>query len=309
MHLEHHPRRVLDAHREELLKDEHDEFHRRVIVVEHQHLVVRRLLGLRARTRRNAGLDVVESVAVRGIGHHHPAHTHHSLKYGKLANTRKAAVVAPIKKMAAAPGVERPPTPLPRLRRGEGQATRLLIRSALAVARFESGWNASPASLTNDSVSFELSATARSNVARAYSLCSCRYSVGDLASASERIASAVCSTPSRLVATTSWPIERAPSDATRLASTIASTLARARSASSSATFWLRLTSSWLRSFASANSDWNGANAGTASKPLKKLLLVTVSILSWAAAAFLRVAVRTLRAVALVRRAVAFRAVF
>jgi hypothetical protein len=39
----------------------------------------------------------------------------------------------------------------------------------LAAARFDSGWNASPASFTSDSVSFELSATARSNEARANS--------------------------------------------------------------------------------------------------------------------------------------------
>src|SRR6266700_2515959 len=90
-----------------------------------------------------------------------------------------------------------------RLRRGEGQATRVLKRSALAEARFESGWNASPASLTNDSVRRELSATARSNEARAKSPCSCRYSVGDFASASERIASAACSKPSRLELTAS----------------------------------------------------------------------------------------------------------
>src|SRR6476659_9268695 len=105
--------------------------------------------------------------------------------------------------------------PLPDFRRGEGQATKELKRSALALARFDSGWNASPASFTNDSVSFELSATMRSNEARANSPWSCRYSVGDLASASERIASAACSTPSRLLATTFWPIERAPSAATR----------------------------------------------------------------------------------------------
>ena len=168
------------------------------------------------------------------------------------------------KKMAAAPFTGATASPLPDFRRGEGQATSVLKRSALAVARFDSGWNASPASLTSDSVSFELSATARSNEARANSLCSCRYSVGDFASASERIASAACSTPSRCLATTSWPIERAPSVATRPASTIASTLARARSASSSLTFWLFLASSWPRSPALANSDWNGANAGMAS---------------------------------------------
>jgi hypothetical protein len=43
------------------------------------------------------------------------------------------------------------------------------MRSALAVARFDRGWMASPASFTHDSVSFELSATKRSNEARAKS--------------------------------------------------------------------------------------------------------------------------------------------
>src|SRR6476469_2869640 len=87
---------------------------------------------------------------------------------------------------------------------------------------------------------------------------------------------------------------RTPSAVTRLASTTASTLARARSASSSATFWLRLAMSWLRSFAWAKIDWNGANAGTASKPLKKLLLVTVAFLCLVAAAVRRAAGRDLR---------------
>src|SRR5436305_1791962 len=105
--------------------------------------------------------------------------------------------------MAAAPRGSDRQGPLPRLRRGEGQATSVLKRSALAEARFESGWNASPASLTSDSVRRELSATARSNEARAKSPCSCRYSVGDLASASERIAPAACSKPSRLELTAS----------------------------------------------------------------------------------------------------------
>src|SRR5436190_127308 len=115
-------------------------------------------------------------------------------------------------------------SPLPDFRRGEGQATSVLKRSAFAVARLEIGWNASPASLTSDSV----------------------------------------------------------------------------------TFWVFLTRSWLRSPALANSDWSGANAGTASKPLKKLLvLVMVSILWWAARTVFRAAVRVLRRTVLARRAVVF----
>src|SRR3954454_1617530 len=106
--------------------------------------------------------------------------------------------------MAAAQLQGRPPTVVDlTFRRGEGQATRVLKRSALAEARFESGWNASPASFTSDSVRRELSATARSNEARAKSPCSCRYSVGLFASASERIASADCSQPVRRALTAS----------------------------------------------------------------------------------------------------------
>src|SRR5215213_9936522 len=94
------------------------------------------------------------------------------------------------KKTAAAPWGSGRQQSLPRLRRGEGQATRVLNRSAFAVARFEIGWKASPASLTIDSVSLDVSATMRSNDTRAKLPCSCMYSVGDLASARARIASA-----------------------------------------------------------------------------------------------------------------------
>src|SRR3546814_3734427 len=38
---EHHTCRVLDVHAEEALEDEDDELHRRIVVVEHQHLVGR----------------------------------------------------------------------------------------------------------------------------------------------------------------------------------------------------------------------------------------------------------------------------
>ncbi len=83
-------------------------------------------------------------------------------------------------------------------------------------------------------------------------------SVGDFASVSARTASAACSTPSRLVATTSWPIERAPSTAILPASTSASTFALLTSASSSIAFCERFTACWPRSPASVNSAWNGA---------------------------------------------------
>src|SRR5215217_2340262 len=60
------------------------------------------------------------------------------------------------KKTAAAPWGSGRQQSLPRLRRGEGQATRVLNRPAFAVARFEIGWKASPASLTIDSVSLDV---------------------------------------------------------------------------------------------------------------------------------------------------------
>ncbi len=103
MDLEHDPRRVLDAHRKEALEHQHDELHRRIVVVEHQHLVVGRLLGSRASARRDSGLDLVEAVvAVVGARRHHcPTHadrTHRFLKYGKVRNARKTAVQRPAQK-------------------------------------------------------------------------------------------------------------------------------------------------------------------------------------------------------------------
>ena len=54
---------------EEALQHVHDEFHRRVVVVEQQNLVERRLLGLGARLGDNAGTDAaaVPIVAVVSI--------------------------------------------------------------------------------------------------------------------------------------------------------------------------------------------------------------------------------------------------
>ena len=181
----------------------------------------------------------------------------------------------------------------------------MLKRSALAVARFESGWNASPASFTSDSVSFDVSATARSNDARANSLCSCRYSVGDLASASERIASAACSTPSRLErrrpGRSSGRPRRRRGRPRRSPRHWRGRGRRAPRRPSGCAWRGPGCARWRR----RTCVWNGANAGTASKPLKKLVLVTVSILSWAArAAFgavLRAAVRVLRVVRRVER--------
>ena len=51
-------RRLLEVHAEEALEDHHDELHRRVIVVEHQHLVLLGLLGPRAGLGGDADLVV-----------------------------------------------------------------------------------------------------------------------------------------------------------------------------------------------------------------------------------------------------------
>src|SRR6185503_3110356 len=116
---------------------------------------VGRLLGLGPRARRDAGLDFLDPVAIaRPGGHHRPAVDHSVPEIWQSAKTRQGGnLYQQRKKMAAAPHTrsgrqERCLT----FRRGEGQATSVLKRSALAVARLESGWNASPASFTSDSV-------------------------------------------------------------------------------------------------------------------------------------------------------------
>ena len=76
--LEHDAGRILDAHREELLEDEHDEFHRRVIVVEHQNFVIGWLLGAWPGPRGDAGLHVAGIVAVAVRVAHHGQARHHS---------------------------------------------------------------------------------------------------------------------------------------------------------------------------------------------------------------------------------------
>ncbi len=67
MDVQHHLRRLLDIHVEETLEHHHDEFHRRVIVVEQQHLVHRGLFRLGAGARRdtNAGAAGRAVVLVR----------------------------------------------------------------------------------------------------------------------------------------------------------------------------------------------------------------------------------------------------
>src|SRR6476646_11229898 len=83
MDLEHYAGRIRDPHREKALQDEDDELHRRVVVVEHEHFVVGRLLGLWTRARGNAGLDLVEAViAIRPSRHRDQIRNHQTLKYG-----------------------------------------------------------------------------------------------------------------------------------------------------------------------------------------------------------------------------------
>jgi len=67
MDMEHHLYRILAAFGEKFLQDVHNELHRRVIVVEQEHLVERRFLGFRARARDNTGAGIVafSAVAVR----------------------------------------------------------------------------------------------------------------------------------------------------------------------------------------------------------------------------------------------------
>ena len=54
MDMQHDARRILKAHPEETLQAQHDEFHRRVVVIEHQHFVGLWLFRLGARARGDA---------------------------------------------------------------------------------------------------------------------------------------------------------------------------------------------------------------------------------------------------------------
>ena len=64
MDMEHHLYRVLAVFGEEFLKYMHNEFHRRVVVVEQKNLVERRFLGFRARARDDTGAGIVAFSAV-----------------------------------------------------------------------------------------------------------------------------------------------------------------------------------------------------------------------------------------------------
>ena len=79
----------------EALQHQHNELHWRVVVVQHQHFVIGRLLGLGTRARRDTGLDLFEAVAIPGTGgHQQRTHAHHAMKYGELEKCRKS-VLAP----------------------------------------------------------------------------------------------------------------------------------------------------------------------------------------------------------------------
>jgi len=54
MHMNHNPRSLIRIHLKKRLEDMHDKFHRRVIVVQQQHLIQAWLLGFRARARGEA---------------------------------------------------------------------------------------------------------------------------------------------------------------------------------------------------------------------------------------------------------------
>ena len=135
----------------------------------------------------------------------------YGLKYGIVAAPRKVVPSdCPEKKSGRPPRRGRPPNRVAFTKRGRGQATKVLMRSALRLARVCSGSAASPASLTTRSVSFEVSATKRSNDARAKSDWIWKNSAGDLASASDLTASEACSMPSTARSDASWPIALAP---------------------------------------------------------------------------------------------------
>ncbi len=69
MDMKHHPRRILHTHLEKALKAEDDEFHRRVIIIQHQHLVGRRLFRACARFGGDANVRATIFIVVIIICH------------------------------------------------------------------------------------------------------------------------------------------------------------------------------------------------------------------------------------------------
>src|SRR4030095_10632433 len=104
--LQHDSSRILDIHREIALQDEDDELHWRVVVVEHQHLVVTGLLGPRPRARDDAGVGPAVNAVVAAAGrfaHHPDQFAHPALKYGKRQTLAKSSRSSGPYKNAAAP--------------------------------------------------------------------------------------------------------------------------------------------------------------------------------------------------------------
>jgi hypothetical protein len=65
MHMQHHPRRLFQIHVEKALEHDHHEFHRRVIVVQHQHLELAGLFRFGASARGQA--DLARATPVAGV--------------------------------------------------------------------------------------------------------------------------------------------------------------------------------------------------------------------------------------------------
>ena len=64
MDMQHYLDRVLTAFGKELFQDMNNEFHRRVIVIQQQHLVERRLFNLGARFRDDTGSGTVPALCI-----------------------------------------------------------------------------------------------------------------------------------------------------------------------------------------------------------------------------------------------------
>ena len=75
MNMEHHARGFFHIHFKKLLKAQNDEFHRRIIIVEHQHFIRRWLFGSRAGARGDANIAVTVIIFVV-LRHANPYHPH-----------------------------------------------------------------------------------------------------------------------------------------------------------------------------------------------------------------------------------------
>src|SRR3546814_2982214 len=92
MDVQHHPGRVFEIHAEKPLEHQHDEFHRRVIVIQHQDFVQVRLLGFRLGFGGDAEFGAV-IIRITSLRHSQRLRRNHCKPVGDHCGTLHLAMI------------------------------------------------------------------------------------------------------------------------------------------------------------------------------------------------------------------------